>query len=206
MTDYEKRQLQLLYELRAMAMELSAEQEEKLRALEETFIRDEVEPAVVAHVLPLLRELHGAFRLIVEQKDGEQHYDVRRMNEAQGTREYVRSAAPTPAAQEPTSQPPCAADQEGRRPRFRFSMVGISIGEWITFIPTGLRVKVVGDQTVEYDGRQYKLSPFVREFMPAHLRNGSGAYQGSKYFSHQGRTLDVMRADHPARPGRKRKS
>lgn len=82
-----------------------------------------------------------------------------------------------------------------RRGRFKFSMVGIKIGEYITFVPTGIKVKVSSDDSVEYDGRIYKLSPFVGTFMPEERRNTSGAYQGAKYFSYNGKVLDDLRAE-----------
>ena len=82
-----------------------------------------------------------------------------------------------------------------RRGRFKFSMVGIKIGEKITFIPTGTVVTVASDDTVEYDGRIYKLSPFVGTFMPADRRNTSGAYQGAKFFSYNGKVLDDLRKE-----------
>ena len=82
-----------------------------------------------------------------------------------------------------------------RRGRFKFSMVGIKIGEKITFIPTGTVVTVASDDTVEYDGRIYKLSPFVGTFMPADRRNSSGAYQGAKFFSYNGKILDDLRKE-----------
>ena len=66
--------------------------------------------------------------------------------------------------------------REMKRSRFKFSMCGIKIGEYITFIPTGLVVKVATDDSVEYEGRIYKLSPFVGTFMPEDKRNTSGAY------------------------------
>lgn len=81
------------------------------------------------------------------------------------------------------------------RQRFRFSMVGISVGEQITFVPTGITVKVASDNSVEYEGRIYKLSPFVGTFMPEDKRNESGAYQGAKYFSYKGRILDDLRTE-----------
>ena len=80
-----------------------------------------------------------------------------------------------------------------QRPRFKFSMVNIPIGATITFVPTGLDVKVVDEDHVEYEGRIYKLSPFVGTFMPEDKRNTSGAYQGAKYFTYQGEILDVLR-------------
>ena len=81
------------------------------------------------------------------------------------------------------------------RARFRFSMIGVKIGEYVTFIPTNTPVKVASDNTVEHEGRIYKLSPFVGTFMPEAIRNTSGAYQGPKYFSYNGRTLDDIRKE-----------
>ena len=80
-----------------------------------------------------------------------------------------------------------------KRGRFKFSMVNIKVGEYVTFIPTKLQVKVASDDTVEYDGRIYKLSPFVGTFMPEDKRNISGAYQGAKYFTYNGEILDDLR-------------
>ena len=74
-------------------------------------------------------------------------------------------------------------------------MCGIKIGENITFDPTGLNVKVASDDSIEYEGRIYKLSPFVGTFMPEDHRNTSGAYQGAKYFSYKGKVLDDIRKE-----------
>lgn len=84
---------------------------------------------------------------------------------------------------------------EPRRVRFKFSMVGVKIGEIVEFVPAHLAVKVASDDSVEYDGRIYKLSPFVGTFMPEDKRNTSGAYQGAKYFSYQGRILNDLRKE-----------
>ena len=81
-----------------------------------------------------------------------------------------------------------------KRGRFKFSMVGIKIGECVTFMPTNTEVKVASDDSVEYQGRIYKLSPFVGTFMPEEKRNTSGAYQGAKYFSYKGKVLDDLRS------------
>ncbi len=81
-----------------------------------------------------------------------------------------------------------------RRDRFKFSMVGIKIGEYITFVPTDTEVKVASDDSIEYEGRIYKLSPFVGTFMPEDRRNTSGTYQGAKYFSYKGKILDDLRS------------
>ena len=83
--------------------------------------------------------------------------------------------------------------REIKRCRFKFSMVDIPIGAMITFIPTGIQVKVVSDDQIEYEGRIYKLSPFVGTFMPAEKRNTSGAYQGAKYFTYKGKVLEELR-------------
>ena len=88
--------------------------------------------------------------------------------------------------------------REVKRSRFKFNMCDIKIGEFITFIPTGLVVKVASDDSIEYDGRIYKLSPFVGTYMPEDKRNTSGAYQGAKYFSYKGRILDDIRKEREA--------
>ena len=81
------------------------------------------------------------------------------------------------------------------RPNFKFSMVNIPIGATLVFIPTGIEVKVAGDNQIEYEGRIYKLSPFVGTFMPEDKRNTSGAYQGAKYFRYNGKILDDLRME-----------
>jgi hypothetical protein len=90
----------------------------------------------------------------------------------------------------PTSEP-----HKKPRPNFKFSMVDIPIGATLVFIPTGIEVKVAGDNQIEYEGRIYKLSPFVGTFMPEDKRNTSGAYQGAKYFSYKGKILDDLRTE-----------
>lgn len=81
------------------------------------------------------------------------------------------------------------------KPRFKFSMVGIEIGTMITFDPTGIQVRVASDDSIEYEGRLYKLSPFVGTFLPENLQNSSGAYQGPKYFSYNGKSLVELREE-----------
>lgn len=107
-------------------------------------------------------------------------------------------ALPTEAPTEaPAETPASTAEQDVRikRARFRFSMVGIPVGELITFVPTGIQVKVASDNSVEYQGRLYKLSRFAHDFMPPDKRNTSGAYQGSKYFSFEGKILEDLRKE-----------
>lgn len=88
-----------------------------------------------------------------------------------------------------------AQKREVKRARFKFSMCGIKIGEEVTFNPTKIVVKVASDDAIEYEGRIYKLSPFVGTFMPEEYRNTSGAYQGSKYFTYKGKVLDDIRKE-----------
>lgn len=88
-----------------------------------------------------------------------------------------------------------ATKHEPKRARFKFSMCGIKIGETVTFDPTGIKVKVATDDSVEYNGRIYKLSPFAGTFMPEEMRNQSGAYQGAKFFSYNGKTLTTLRQE-----------
>lgn len=80
-----------------------------------------------------------------------------------------------------------------KRGRFKFSMVNIKVGEMITFTPTNLQVKVASDDSIEYEGRIYKLSPFVGTFLPDDRRTPSDAYQGSKFFTYNGQVLDTLR-------------
>lgn len=80
-----------------------------------------------------------------------------------------------------------------RRGRFKFSIVGIKIGEELLFEPANLTVKVASDDAIEYQGRIYKLSPFAGTFMPEGKRVPSGAYQGALYFSYKGQNLVKLR-------------
>lgn len=80
-----------------------------------------------------------------------------------------------------------------RRPPFRFSMIGIQVGEEVTFDPTGIRVRVAADNRIEYGDKLYTLSGFCCDFLPEKMRVASDAYQGPCYFSYNGETLDHLR-------------
>lgn len=82
-----------------------------------------------------------------------------------------------------------------RRKRFKFSMIGASIGEDVVFEPTGTAVKIASDDQVEFEGRLYKLSPFTGTFLPEAQRYKSEAYCGPAYFSYKGRNLLNLRAE-----------
>ena len=81
------------------------------------------------------------------------------------------------------------------RSHFKFSMCGIKIGEEIVFNPTGLVVKVASDDSIEYEGRIYKLSPFVGTFIPDEKRCPSDKYGGPMFFSYKGKTLYKLRIE-----------
>ena len=74
-------------------------------------------------------------------------------------------------------------------------MVGIKIGETITFEPTGVDVKVVSDNTIEYENRIYKLSAFVGTYLPDEKRCQSNAYQGPKFFTYHNKHLTDLRIE-----------
>lgn len=92
---------------------------------------------------------------------------------------------------------PASSDTEkpkpAKKPRFKFSLVDIKIGEELVFIPTGIRVTVASDDSIEYEGRIYKLSPFVGTFLPLEKQTPSGAYQGALYFTYKGERLTDLR-------------
>lgn len=92
---------------------------------------------------------------------------------------------------EPTDHPP----RKNRRPPFKFSMVGIKIGDSVVFDPLNIKVKVATDDSVEYDNRIFKLSPFVGTFLPEDKQTPSKAYQGPKFFSYNGKVLDDLRKE-----------
>ena len=102
---------------------------------------------------------------------------------------------------------PFGVTKRPHRGRFKFSMIGVKIGETVRFDPLALDVTVAADDAVEYDGRIYKLSPFTGTFLPEERRNRSGAYQGAKYFSYRGRCLADLRDEAEGRKaGRRKKS
>lgn len=115
-------------------------------------------------------------------------------------RQYSMAEAETAEVKEKEEQP----NEPGRtilpdkpksskKPRFKFSLVDIKIGEELVFIPTGIRVKVASDDSIEYEGRIYKLSPFVGTFLPEDKQTPSGAYQGALYFTYKGERLTDLR-------------
>lgn len=81
------------------------------------------------------------------------------------------------------------------KPAFKFHMIGLKVGDTIVFDELNLPVIVASDDKVEYQGRLWSLSAFTREFLPEEKQNTSGAYQGPKYFSYEGKTLWKLRME-----------
>lgn len=81
----------------------------------------------------------------------------------------------------------------GTKPPFRFSMIGIEIGETVTFTPTNVDVKVVSDTKVVYEGQGYTLAEFARKFIPENKRDASNSYWELAYFTYKGqRLIDIL--------------
>lgn len=97
----------------------------------------------------------------------------------------------------PVLEPPKGEKKENKifRPPFDFSMVGLTVGDTVIFDALNLPVKVAGKNKVEYEGRLWSLSAFCGTYLPEDKQNQSGAYQGPKYFSYQGKTLWEIRLE-----------
>lgn len=80
-----------------------------------------------------------------------------------------------------------------QRPPFKFSMIGLKVGDEILFESRGWKVKVASDNTIDYNGEQFHLSTFCKKYLPDIMRNKSEAYQGPNYFSLNGRSLTDLR-------------
>lgn len=84
--------------------------------------------------------------------------------------------------------------KEPRKP-FNFAMVGLKVGDIVTFDPLKIDVKVAGENKIEHENRLWSLSNFTATFIPEEMRNHSDAYQGPKFFSYQGKTLWQIRLE-----------
>lgn len=88
-----------------------------------------------------------------------------------------------------------AAKETRRKDPFKFHMIGLKVGDIVTFDALKLDVKVASDDKVEYEGRLYSLSAFTGNFLPEDMQTPSRAYQGPKYFSYKGKTLYDIRKE-----------
>ncbi len=82
-----------------------------------------------------------------------------------------------------------------QKPPFKFHMIGLNVGDTIVFDPLRMPVRIASDDKIEYDGRLYSLSAFTANFLPEEKHNTSGAYQGPKYFSYNGKVLSELRKE-----------
>lgn len=82
-----------------------------------------------------------------------------------------------------------------QKPPFKFHMIGLNVGDTIVFDPLRMTVRIASDDKIEYDGRLYSLSAFTANFLPEEKQNTSGAYQGPKYFSYNGKVLSELRKE-----------
>lgn len=97
-----------------------------------------------------------------------------------------------PIQESPKDEP---KEKKTFRPPFDFSMVGLTVGDTVVFDALNLELKVAGKNKVEYEGRLWSLSAFCGTYLPENMQNHSGAYQGPKYFSYQGKTLWEIRLE-----------
>lgn len=81
------------------------------------------------------------------------------------------------------------------KPPFKFHMIGLNVGDTVVFDELKIPVKVASDDKIEYEGRLYSLSTFTAEFLPEEKQNSSGAYQGPKHFSYNGKVLSELRKE-----------
>lgn len=96
-----------------------------------------------------------------------------------------------------------AAQSEKKRkmqkPPFKFHMIGLEVGDTVVFDALNLSVEVASDDKIAYEGRLWSLSAFTAEFLPADMQNTSKAYQGPKFFSYDGKTLNQWRKEKEAK-------
>lgn len=89
--------------------------------------------------------------------------------------------------------PDITKQNKSNRKAFKFSMAGIEIGEEITFIPTGQKVKVIDQRHIMYNDRVMTMTGFAKMYMPDDKRVPSDTYQGPKYFQYKGKILTELR-------------
>lgn len=82
---------------------------------------------------------------------------------------------------------------------FQFAMfadAGVKIGSELEFVYGGQKVKVADlKDKIEFKGEFYTTSGFCKKFMPQEKRNSKDAYQGPKYFTFKGESLNDLRAN-----------
>lgn len=80
-------------------------------------------------------------------------------------------------------------DSQERASNFTFSNCNISVGEYIEFIDNEeLKIKVTGDKTVEFNGKDYSLTSLAKE-----LTGITYSIAGPRYFKYKGEMLNDIR-------------
>ncbi len=81
-------------------------------------------------------------------------------------------------------------EQKNRRPSFKFSMIGVEIGEEVQYIEDpSIIATVTSDTQVSYKGKNYSLSKLVSV-----LKGSKGhSYSGIQYFTYKGERLTDIR-------------
>lgn len=108
-----------------------------------------------------------------------------------GTTNHLHRLTPTWEQLEDEKRAESVRHESGttKRPRFRFSMVGIQVGDTVAFVDDPTKVAtVVDDLHVECDGVTTSLSRLASE-----LTGSNHALQGPLYFTYNGERLTDLR-------------
>lgn len=77
---------------------------------------------------------------------------------------------------------------ESKRPRFKFSMLGIKPGTEIVYRDGKIKAKVVDDSKIEFKGETMSLSKAV-----SIIRKKDAHYPGPDYWYYKGKALSELR-------------
>ncbi len=122
--------------------------------------------------------------------------------EFKSLRQYIEQHFDATPAEEPAAPQKVTKSKKqerpkvktGRRPPFKFSMIGLKPGDVVYFEHGDIPVKVVSENTVAYDNEIFTLSRFCKHFMPDE-GSENREYRGPVHFLYNGRTLDDIRKD-----------
>lgn len=82
---------------------------------------------------------------------------------------------------------PCKVNANKRSP-FRFSMCNIKVGDKVVFVKDPqISCRVIGDNTIEYEGKNYSLSGLAQEL------TGSKSLAGTHFFTYNGEIINDLR-------------
>ena len=156
----------------------------------------ETHSPALKHEAMLSRGLMGkrpsTTRLSKEESQPLREYIEQHFDDAAQTEEPVVPASVKKAKPKKRDKPKTQTD---RRPPFKFSMIGLKKGDVINFESTGVEVRVVSDNTIEYQGEEFTLNRFVTKYLPDEKRIPAGTYQGPKFFMYNGKSLWQLRLE-----------